>query len=470
MVLKKTALILALATAFSPAGIWAQAPAQSDDRQAIEQEIQELRKRLEDLDQRLRASDANAAPKASPAPVPAQNLVEPTPAALPTPTQANVTADTTGFTIKSPDNNFSLKIGADLQVDTRTYTGAGSAAFTDGTLLRRVRPTFQGTVYKYVDYFFRPDFGQGTTVIYEAYAQFNYFPHINLRVGKFKPGVGMERLQSDDDTTFVERGLPTLLVPSRDIGFQIAGDARQKRVGYQVGVFNGVVDNSLSDAAVSDHRDYAARLFLTPFAPDKNVLKGLGFGFAATGGNVDGLGLPAFKSFGQNTFFTFASGITEAGHRTRLAPQAYYYLGPFGILVDGGLNEEGLQKGLVRRDIAFRAWQTQLSYILTGEAKGQTSPTPRHSFDPLNHGWGAVELAVRTGEFSADHTIFAYGFANPATTPRSAREWVGGVNWYLNRLVRISGDYGVTGFEGGLAGGNRLPERVLIFRFQLNFI
>jgi phosphate-selective porin len=88
----------------------------------------------------------------------------------------------------------------------------------------------------------------------------------------------------------------------------------------------------------------------------------------------------------------------------------------------------------------------------------------------LNHGWGAVELAVRTGEFSADHTIFAYGFANPATTPRSAREWVGGVNWYLNRLVRISGDYGVTGFEGGLAGRNRLPERVLIFRFQLNFI
>ena len=243
-----------------------------------------------------------------------------------------------------------------------------------------------------------------------------------------------------------------------------------KRVNYQVGVFNGVVDNSLSDAAVSSHRDYAGRILLNPFATNENVLQGLGIGLGATGGNVDGLGLPSFKTIGQNTFFTFASGVSEAGHRTRLAPQAYYYIGPFGLLVEDGLTEEGLQKGNVRRDIAFRAWQTEVSYILTGEKKGFTSPTPRHPFDPMRGSWGALELAVRTGEFGADHSIFSYGFASPTATPRSAREWVGGANWYLNRLVRISGDYAVTGFEGGATAGNRANERVILFRFQLNFI
>jgi len=136
--------------------------------------------------------------------------------------RAAVTADTSGFTIKSNDGNFLLKIGADLQIDNRSFFGVGSQTLSDTILLRRVRPTFSGTVYKYIDYYFRPDFGQGTTVIYDAYAELKYFSRAKLRIGKFKPPVGMERLQSDDDTTFVERGLPTLLVPSRDIGFQLS--------------------------------------------------------------------------------------------------------------------------------------------------------------------------------------------------------------------------------------------------------
>jgi len=56
--------------------------------------------------------------------------------------------------------------------------------------------------------------------------------------------------------------------------------------------------------------------------------------------------------------------------------------------------------------------------------------------------------------------------------PRHLHEWVGGVNWYLNRLLRISGDYGNTAFGGGAAasaGGNKLPEKTFILRFQINF-
>ena len=110
------------------------------------------------------------------------------------------------------------------------------------------------------------------------------------------------------------------------------------------------------------------------------------------------------------------------------------------------------------------------SYILTGEKKGFTSPTPKKSFDPAKHGWGAFELAARVGDFSAEKGIYNYGFASSATTPRHAHEVVGGVNWYLNRLLRISLDYGNTNFGGGGAVGNRLSERVLITRFQVNFI
>ena len=71
-----------------------------------------------------------------------------------------MSADTTGFNIKSNDGDFTLKIGADVQIDNRSPFGAGSKSLSDTLLLRRVRPTFSGTIYHYIDYFIRPDFGQ----------------------------------------------------------------------------------------------------------------------------------------------------------------------------------------------------------------------------------------------------------------------------------------------------------------------
>jgi phosphate-selective porin OprO/OprP len=435
----------------------APAAAQSSTTQSTDQTIQQLQQKVSELDKKLKADEE-------------LKKLEDEAAAEKAKSAAAVTADLSGFTIKSADGNFLLKIGADLQVDNRTFFGINTGNPLDTMLLRRIRPTFSGTVFKYVDYFFRPDFGQGSTVIYDAYVELKYFDSAKVRVGKFKPPVGLERLQSDDDTSFVERGLPTLLVPSRDIGYQVSGDLIPHHINYAVGVFNGVPDNSLSDASVSDHRDYTGRLFFNPLNPE---VANLGFGIGASSGSVDGEALPSYKTFGQNSFFTFASGVAEGGHRTRLAPGAYYYMGPVGFLTEYGLTEEDLQKGNVRADIAFRAWQAAGSVILTGEKKSFLSPTPKHNFDPKHGGWGAVEVAIRTGEFTADRSIFNYGFASSTVTPRLAHEVVGGVNWYLNRLFRISADYGRTNFGGGATvaqGINKPTEKTLILRFQINFI
>lgn len=446
---------LASLLAMQSLAVWAQ----SADQQTTDQKIQALEQKVQELDERVRAADRKQEIQAEDAFSKAS-------------TGASVATDG-GFVIRSNDGNFSIRFGADLQIDNRTFLDGSSSSLTDQILLRRVRPTISGTVYKYIDFYIRPDFGQGSVILYDAYLQLNYFSRANLRVGKFKPPVGLERLQSDDDTSFIERALPTLLAPSRDIGYQVAGDLVKRRASYQVGVFNGVPDNGLSDASPSSHRDYAARIFLTPFLPEaKNPLNGLGIGIAATSGGVDGIALASYKTFGQNTFFSFASGTTLAGHRTRVAPQAYYCLGPFGLLAEYTLSEEGLQKGTVRRDIAFRAWQIGTTYVLTGEKKGFASPVPRKPFDPHNHGWGAIELAVRTSDFSAEQGIYNYGFAVATATPRHAREWVGGVNWYLNQMLRISMDYGNTNFGGGAtvaAGGNRPSEKALLQRFQISF-
>jgi len=446
--------------------------------ESLEQQIEDLRTKLKDMDQlKQKLDELEQQFKADEQ----KKQIADRQAAEKPKSTASVSAGANGFVIQSEPSesaeggsDFQLKVGADIQTDVRTFEGSSNVPSLDQILLRRVRPTFSGTVYKYIDFFIRPDFGQGQVLIYDVYAQLNYFSRANLRVGKFKPPVGLERLQSDDDTNFIERGLPTLLVPSRDLGYQLSGDLIKNRVNYSVGVFNGVADNGLSDVSVSDHRDYAARLFLTPFQPDAgNLLRGLGVGIGSSFGNDDGVPLPSYKTFGQNTFFSFASGVTAAGHRTRLAPQAYYYLGPFGLLAEYTLAEEGFQKGTgasaVRRDIAFRSWQVQASYLLTRDRKVFGTLTPHRPFDPRNGGWGAIELAARTGDWSAERGIYSYGFALPTASPRDVREWVAGVNWYLNRMFRVSLDYGYTKFENGAANGNRSPERALLERFQINF-
>lgn len=417
-----------------------------DDVSAQNQKIHDLEQKIAELDQRLSRTDRQDK------------------------SNAKLSASTSGVTVRSGDGNFLLKIGGDLQVDSRFYPGDSAIAPTDTTVLRRARLAFSGTLYKYVDFMFRPDFGLGNTVIYDAYIQFNYFPRLTLRAGKFKPPLGLERLLDDDNSNFIERGLPSALAPQRDIGYQLAGDLIQRRISYQAGVFDGVPDGSSGmDAAVSQHRDYVGRLFFTPFLPEtKSPLNGLGVGVAASHGSTEGQALPVYKTFGQTSFFTFAPGVTAAGHRTRVAPQAYYYAGPFGLLAEYTLSEEGFQKGNNRRDVALRAYQVQATYVLTGEKKGLGATAPRKNFDPRNHGWGAVELAARIGDFSVERGIYDYGFAASGITPRRAREWAGGVNWYLNRAVKIACDYGHTNFGGGAAaGGNRPAERVILTRLQI---
>ena len=175
-------------------------------------------------------------------------------------------------------------------------------------------------------------------------------------------------------------------------------------------------------------------------------------------------------SVDSGTQITIAAPGVLFDHDASLAPQAFYYLGPFGLLSEYTITEEGFQKSTLRKDIAFRSWQVQASYVLTGEKKSFGSPNPKHPFSLVNHGWGAWELAARTGDFRVDHGLFNYGFANPTTSPSLAREWVGGVNWYLNRIFRISVDYGHTNFTGGALNGDHPAERVFLTRFQFNNI
>jgi phosphate-selective porin OprO and OprP len=398
-------------------------------------------------------------------------------------TATSVTSGKDGFSIKSADGAYVLKLRGYAQLDGRFFRNDDERPAVDTFTLRRVRPIFEGTVFKIFDFRIMPDFGQGQTVLFDAYVEGRFSPYFKVRAGKFKPPVGLERLQSATDTFFVERALPTNLVPNRDLGVQVSGDFNGGVASYAVGVFNGVADGgNQADADNNDGKDIDGRIFFQPFLVAGGLLKNLGFGIGASTGNHEGTltaaGLPGYRTPAQQTFFSYRSDATAAGtvladgRHTRLSPQGYFYSGPFGLLAEYVQSKQEVRRGTVAADLTHTAWQAAGSWVLAGGEPSYKGVSPKQNFDLQNHTWGAFELVARYSKIELDDDTFPV-FANPASAARSAAAWAVGVNWYLNKSVKVMLDYEATKFEGGAGSttitGDREDENILFSRFQIAF-
>jgi phosphate-selective porin OprO and OprP len=409
-----------------------------------------------------------------------------------------------GFTIKSQDDAFRLTFRGYVQADTNYFINDDSDKLTDTFILRRLRPTLDGTLFRYADFRIAPDFGRGLTpTVFDAFVDLHYFQQASLTVGKFRPPVGLERLESAPNLTFIERAFPTSLVPTRDIGLLLHGafgapgysaqyampPIASEFFTYELGVFNGARDSQNLDRDTDDDKEFAGRIFSHPFLHSGiSSLEGLGIGVSGTYGNPNKAVLNSFVTPGQISYFTYKSGVVANGEAYRISPQAYYYSGPFGLLGEYVLSSQVLEGKFDSKTVSDRqnnhAWQVAASYVLTGESAGFQGVRPRHpfyglgpgsgitplrSFNPAEGNWGAFQVAARYSELDIDAGTFPR-FASLDTSASHAAAWAVGLNWYLNTNIKIMADYEETHFTGGAARGRDRPvEQVLLSRFQFAF-
>jgi phosphate-selective porin OprO and OprP len=387
-----------------------------------------------------------------------------------------------GYSIKSGDGNFQIRFRGYIQSDARFVGDSDGPGGPTNFVLRRVRPVVEATAFRIFDLKLMPDFGNGTTVLQDAYADARFSSWFRIRAGKYKAPFGLSRLQSATEMTFIERGTPTLIAPNRDIGVMAFGDVLRERVTYQIGVFNGVVDGGSADGDDHSGKDVVARVFAHPFRQaQSDTWKQLGVGVAVSSGSQRGTvatpNLPTYRTAAQQIFFRYRADLTPEGTTTadgdhwRVGPQAYYYRGPVGLLAEYSVSNQKLRRGVLTGDNTAKAWQIESSYVLTGEDASYRGVAPRRNFERStgSKGWGAFELIGRYGRFQVDDDVFQV-FANPAVAARQADDIVGGVNWYLNRMVKITAEYETILFDGGApAGGDRPTERGVFTRLQFAF-
>jgi phosphate-selective porin OprO/OprP len=439
------------------------------DVQALLQRVEELEQKVKIQDRKQELGDEAAAEKAK--------------------ASASVSIGAGGLQVRSADTNFVLRLRGYVQADARFYPDDASTGTRNDTfLLRRVRPIIEGTVAERFDYRLMLDFPSGSPtsagndgLVQDAYLNTRIYPWLQVQVGKFKEPVGLERLQSGANLLFIERNYPTQLVPNRDVGVQLQGDLLAGGLRYEVGVFNGVANGGSGDnEQADDEKDVAARLFATPFVrTDNDWLRGLGFGAAGTIGEQDGV-LRTFVTPGQQTFFTYTTGagtvaapnVAANGKIWRVSPQAYYYIGPFGILGEYAYSAQEVTQTAgattISDTLRNKAWQVAASWFVTGEDNSFKAVTPKSPFKFGGTGWGAVELTARYGELDVDDDTFPV-FANPATAATKATSWGGGVNWHLNRNVKLSLNYEQTDFTGGTTAFLNNGEKVILTRAQFSF-
>lgn len=378
-----------------------------------------------------------------------------------------------GFTFKTPDGAFKLRLRGLVQADVRTYPAEQQVKGTDTFVLRRVRPILETTVLDLFDLRLTPDFGDGRVLLYDAYIDARPTPWLKLRAGKFKPPVGLERLQSAASITFVERALPTGLVPNRDLGAQAAFEVAKGLATLEVGVFNGVVDGGNGDNDTNEAKDTAARLVLRPLAllGDEDRPQ-VALGFATTYGRQSGTAsapnLPSLKSSGQLTFFSYAADALAGGGRLRLAPQLYAAWGPWGLLAEYVRSAQDVVRGADGARLAHVAYSVQASYVLLGGRASYEGVQVKKAFSAKDGQPGAVEVALRYHALSLDEATFPT-FADPARAARAARSYGVALNWYLNPNARLAVSFERTDYTGGSADGDRESEHALLGRLQLAF-
>jgi phosphate-selective porin OprO and OprP len=378
-----------------------------------------------------------------------------------------------GVEVKTVDKKFSFKLGGRIQNDQNIYDGgynfmtpdpdnAGDTA--DNNFFRRVRIELTGTAYYDWNYELTPNFADGDGVNIE-YAWLGFDTNRLLefdsltRVGRFKPYTGLEELTSSKWITAIERSTPTQFFTTGTRNqfasqgsfldmFTVAGSYFRDAIG-------GEDDGS-------DLHGYAGRFTYSPFHNEDRTAH-LGISYLDRETRFSGSSL----SFRQQVRAADQLRIPLVGgsqrlDRSHVGFEGLGIWGPFSLQGEyfmGWLDPAVSQAGEDELDVD--AFYILGRWTITGESlpydfkkgtPGQIKPYGK---------WGAFELFFRYSDFNIEDSAEV-----------QLSQYTGGINWYVNNLIKLALNYEHTEIDGDSAEalvGNEDSGDAIVTRAQFAF-
>jgi phosphate-selective porin OprO and OprP len=356
----------------------------------------------------------------------------------------------TGVTLKKGD--LTLNVGGRLHVDSSIYSSQNDDV-TDASI-RRARVEIAGKIGKYVRFRVDREFGGGDSRGWRnVWASVRPSKGVEVKGGNFNVPFSMEEMQSSNSSALVERSLVSALAP----GYGLGGSVSLSKPNWTVtiGYFGAALSNE-SGRSKERGRGVAARFTMRPMKGDGQFLhlgaaverRGFHDGevlkFSAQPGTVLAPDILGTGSISRLDTLTNIGGEVAYARRSALVQGQY---------VSTRIRRIGVPS------INFSGWYVQASWLVTGQNYGYSKRGGYPSGPKLKHGKGAVELATRYSHLDLESGPIDRGIADTVTL---------GVNWYVNRNVRLMLDYG----HGATHGSNRLADRSVdlgVIRFQVSF-
>lgn len=372
--------------------------------------------------------------------------------------------DRDGFKWTTRDDEFSFGVRGMSQVDARIYQQRNTFPTSSGIYNPRTRFYFFGHFSKPIQYEFSFQNTFDQVNLLDAYLNFNYDSRFQFRIGRYKTPFTYE---------WYRIHVWHLLAPERSLyannyegnrrfGAMGWGSLFDRRLEYAAGVFS-TQRNSFS--SFGNRSDVMAFVNAKPFYDREEgfLLRDLNFGGSVDAGRQDqaavpdvlrlnsapsAAGLDASGAVNQATvaWLAFNDNVRERGRRALWELHAAYYYGGLSLLAawQGGVESYSTRTAGPSTTVPIDGWFAQAGYILTGETiRDRTLIEPLRPFDlrPGKFGLGAFEVTARYSTLALGDQVFTAGLADPNDWTNRVEMTDAGVNWYMNRFIKVYFDW-----------------------------
>jgi phosphate-selective porin OprO/OprP len=339
--------------------------------------------------------------------------------------------------------DFRARIQGDMRASEATTDGDADGALD----IARRRVGIEGRVARIVDY--QVEYEVSSHRWRDVYLDYRQFKAVRIRAGKFKLPFGLDENTSATNLDFIYRSrIASRLAPGRDRGAMVHGKVLNEAIAYEAGVFQHDGNNARPSASarVFGRQTSAARLSIAPFRHSKSALADFHAGVAVSGTTIPE-GFSAIRARTVLGASFFDSDVWVKGRRQRTGLEARWRPGPFSVQAEYiRLTDERRGQGVEDGDLSplvAEGWYVSGTLAITGERKSDGLDTPQRPFHPFSK-WGGLGAIEVTARFETLGFGSAGGTGNLSTSTRadnvlgnSDRALTFGVNWYLNRWMKI---------------------------------
>jgi phosphate-selective porin OprO/OprP len=365
-----------------------------------------------------------------------------------------------GFRWSTEDDEVTIGVRVLQQIDARIYANSSQEFANSGIFNPRTRLYFEGNLSRPVSYEFSLQHFYSTTNLLDSYVNYRFSDGFQLRFGRYKTPFDYEWYRIHIWHTLAPERSPFAqnFGGNRRLGFMGWGSLFDNRLEYAVGSFNGQRNGY---TAFNSHQDIMAFLNFKPFEQKSDfILQNLQVGGSLDAGiennplspavlmtSSPATPFPLTPGSASVPFLAFNDGVRERGGRALWELHvAYHYRGlSFLGTWDSGFQDYAHgSSGPPPVRIPTGGYFAQVGYVLTGETvRDRMLIEPLRPFDlrPGRFALGALELTARFSDLTLGRQVFTGGLADPNLWTNQVQMVDVGLNWYLNRFLKIYFDW-----------------------------